>query len=71
MNIGSQLEVPSYGNEKAKTGADFSATWHICEMDLCSEDYLSIETQAYLQINPDNLGQFQFGNGPRGAACSC
>ena len=39
----------------------FAGMWHIQEMDLWDEDYLNIDVQAYIQIEPGNLGRFQFG----------
>lgn len=39
----------------------FIGTWHIYEMELWDEDYFNMETQAYVEIRTDNLGDFQFG----------
>ena len=39
----------------------FVGTWHICEMEMWEEDYFNMETQAYVNIQADNLGDFQFG----------
>jgi hypothetical protein len=35
--------------------------WHIYEMEIWSEDYFNMETQAYIEITPENMGEFQFG----------
>jgi len=35
--------------------------WHIYEMSMWDEDYFNMETQAYIEIQPDNMGEFQFG----------
>ena len=35
--------------------------WHIYEMDMWDEDYFNMETQAYIEITPENMGEFQFG----------
>jgi hypothetical protein len=35
--------------------------WHIYEMELWDEDYFNMETQAYIEITPGNMGEFQFG----------
>lgn len=35
--------------------------WHITEMEMWDADYFNMETQAYLQINVNGLGDFQFG----------
>ena len=36
-------------------------TWHINEMELWDEDYLHMETQAYITIDNRGNGEFQFG----------
>ena len=36
-------------------------TWHIYEMELWDEDYFNMEVQAYIKINSQGLGYFQFG----------
>jgi hypothetical protein len=35
--------------------------WHIYEMEMWDEDYFNMETQAYIEITPNNGGDFQFG----------
>ena len=37
---------------------DFTGTWHIYEMELWDEDYFNIDVQAYIMIEPDNMGHF-------------
>jgi hypothetical protein len=39
----------------------FVGTWHIYEMEMWDEDYFNMETQAYIEIQPDHSGDFQFG----------
>lgn len=39
----------------------FIGTWHIYEMSGWDEDYFNMETQAYVQIEGNGSGQFQFG----------
>ncbi|NJL51016.1 MAG: hypothetical protein HC930_00325 [Hydrococcus sp. SU_1_0] len=39
----------------------FIGTWHIYEMSMWDEDYFNMETQAYIEIQADNSGDFQFG----------
>jgi hypothetical protein len=39
----------------------FVGTWHICSMEMWDEDYFNEETQAFIQVRPENLGSFQFG----------
>jgi hypothetical protein len=48
-------------NEKMDKGTAFTGTWHIYEMELWDEDYFNMEVQAYIRIDPNNLGDFQFG----------
>jgi uncharacterized protein YndB with AHSA1/START domain len=40
---------------------DFTGTWHIYEMEAWDEDYFNMEVQAYITIEPNNRGYFQFG----------
>lgn len=49
-----KLELP-------KADHNFIGTWHIYEMSMWDEDYFNMETQAYIEIQPNNLGDFQFG----------
>jgi hypothetical protein len=35
--------------------------WHIYEMEMWDEEYFNMETQAYIEIAPQNNGEFQFG----------
>jgi hypothetical protein len=39
----------------------FVGTWHIYEMSEWDENYFNMETQAYIEIQTNNLGTFQFG----------
>lgn len=39
----------------------FEGTWHITEMEMWDEDYLNMEQQAYITINKQGTGNFQFG----------
>ncbi len=36
-------------------------TWHITEMEMWDEDYFNMETQAFIRVNEDGSGEFQFG----------
>ena len=38
-----------------------AGTWHITEMDEWDEDYCNMEVQAYLKLNRQGNGEFQFG----------
>lgn len=44
-----------------KKTAKFTGTFHIAEMDQWDEDFLNLVTQAYMQLNADGTGRFQFG----------
>jgi hypothetical protein len=35
--------------------------WHIHEMQAWDEEYFNMEVQAYIRIDPNRLGGFQFG----------
>jgi hypothetical protein len=48
-------------NEKTDKNTGFAGTWHIYEMEQWDEDYFNMEVQAYIRIDPNNLGDFQFG----------
>jgi len=39
----------------------FAGRWHIYEMDLWDEEYFNAEVPAYIQIDTDGTGEFQFG----------
>jgi hypothetical protein len=40
---------------------EYKGIWHIHEMETWNEDYFNMEVQAYIEINPNGLGNFQFG----------
>jgi len=40
---------------------EFVGTWHIDEMELWDEDYINMEAQAYIEVDAQNMGHFQFG----------
>lgn len=46
---------------KPRASHHFVGRWHITGMELWAEDYLNMERQAFLEIRPDNSGEFQFG----------
>lgn len=39
----------------------FAGTWHITDMELWDEGYLNMEEQAYITIDKNGTGKFQFG----------
>jgi hypothetical protein len=43
-------------NNKTITG-----TWHIQKMEMWDADYFNMEVQAFLEINQNLKGEFQFG----------
>jgi hypothetical protein len=47
--------------EKKSQDSDFKGTWHIYEMEQWDEDYFNMDAQAYIEIEPENNGYFQFG----------
>jgi hypothetical protein len=53
------MDIAKY--EKPKADHTFIGTWHIYEMELWDEDYFNMEVQAYIEVRPDYLGNFQFG----------
>lgn len=53
------MESNSKGNNQSLI--KFVGLWHITEMEMWDADYFNMETQAYLEIKPNGLGDFQFG----------
>jgi hypothetical protein len=53
------MGIKTLNNSQAEHG--FIGIWHIYEMEMWNEDYFNMETQAYVEIQPNNLGDFQFG----------
>ena len=45
---------------KKKT-ASVVGTWHIYDMEHWDEDYFNMEVQAYISVNQQGTGDFQFG----------
>ena len=39
----------------------YEGTWQIYEMEMWDEDYFNMEVQAYVRIDSEGLGEFQFG----------
>ena len=39
----------------------YEGVWHILEMDLWDEDYFNMEVQAFIRIDSNGSGDFQFG----------
>ena len=44
-----------------KLSNQFRGSWRITEMELWDEDYLDMEVPAYLRIDGEGMGEFQFG----------
>jgi hypothetical protein len=53
------MPLHRYARPRAKH--PFVGTWHIVEMELWDADYLHMERQAYIEIEPGEHGTFQFG----------
>ena len=47
--------------ERTRADHAFIGTWHIIEMEMWDASYFNMEVQAYVEVRPDNLGDFQFG----------
>lgn len=41
--------------------SQFTGKWHIYEMESWDEDYFNMEVQAYIEIDENDMGNFQFG----------
>lgn len=41
--------------------SEFEGKWQIYKMELWDEDYINMEVQAYIEIDTDDNGRFQFG----------
>ena len=39
----------------------YSGKWRSAEMELWENDYLDMEVEAYMEIEPTGTGEFQFG----------
>jgi hypothetical protein len=48
-------------SSKKKSLGKFVGVWHITEMEMWDAKYFNMERQAYLEINSQGLGDFQFG----------
>lgn len=40
---------------------EFLGTWDIIEMEMWDEDYFNMEVKAYIKIEENGSGEFQFG----------
>ncbi len=40
---------------------NYVGEWHIVEMEMWDEDYFNMDVQAYIKVNENRLGFFQFG----------
>ncbi|KAF0191035.1 MAG: hypothetical protein FD167_6059 [bacterium] len=47
--------------KKEKSKTEFLGKWHIYEMSEWDEGYFNMEVQAYIKIDTDSMGSFQFG----------
>ena len=46
---------------EVKESNPFAGRWRIYEMELWDEDYFDMEVPAYIEINENDTGDFQFG----------
>ena len=53
--------MPLYRYERPRAKHPFLGTWHIIEMELWDAEYMHMERQAYVEIEPGDHGTFQFG----------
>src|SRR5262245_49650805 len=47
--------------KKAKPANPFLGLWHILSMETWGEDYINEEVQAFVELEEDGTGHFQFG----------
>ena len=47
--------------DRESTGNAFVGTWHIDEMSEWDADYFNMDVRAFLEIQPNISGEFQFG----------
>ena len=47
--------------EPESTENDFVGTWHIDEMSEWDEDYFNMDVRAFIEIQSNSSGEFQFG----------
>lgn len=47
--------------KKSAAKGSLSGRWHIVSMTDWDEDYFNEEVQAYIELEPNGLGSFQFG----------
>lgn len=40
---------------------EFEGVWNVYEMEMWNEEYFNMEVQAFIKINHDGKGEFQFG----------
>ncbi|HVN55658.1 MAG TPA: hypothetical protein VMT46_15090 [Anaerolineaceae bacterium] len=40
---------------------NYAGTWQIVEMEMWDEDYFNMEVQAFIRVEPNGMGDFQFG----------
>jgi hypothetical protein len=57
----STTTMPLYHYERPRAEHSFVGKWHITSMELWDDDYVNMERRAFVEIEPDNHGSFQFG----------
>ena len=53
--------MPLHRFERRRAKHRFVGTWHITDMEMWDADYVNMERQAFIEIRPDECGEFQFG----------
>ena len=53
--------MPLHRFKRARAEHPFVGLWHITSMEVWDNDHVNMERQAFVEINSDNLGSFQFG----------
>ena len=53
--------MPLHRFKRPRAEHPFVGLWHITSMEVCDNDYVNMERQAFVEINSENLGSFQFG----------
>jgi hypothetical protein len=46
---------------KKKQDSPFTGLWHIVSMETWDEDYFNEEVQAFIELEANGTGNFQFG----------
>lgn len=53
--------LPLLSCSSGEVKMEFDGLWHIYEMELWDEQYFNMEVQAYIELDGEGFGNFQFG----------